>query len=376
MMRAAKEVGRFGESEIDSIVRSPCLLVLVVKGFTCEADASTLLVTIIDVFGSKRVSIPKAYQIESAENGALGIACQKAQVYADAARAQTTRGVYEGAWRRWAAWCAEMHTPALPAAPEAIAAYLAELARAGKSVATIKGALAAIQHFHRQGGHPLARDARAIANVLAGVSRLASRPVRRATALELEDLRAIMLGIDGEDLRALRDRALLLLGFFGALRRSEIVGLDAAPGSGVGGRSFVEIRPEGLLVHVTASKGNAMTQTIAIPRRHDELCATRALERYIAATKLAHGPLFRAVSTAGRLLERRLEATGVRHILAQRADGKGFSPHSLRAGFITSAAKRGAPEHAIQRTSRHKSVDVLRGYIRTSDAFDCAARRL
>ena len=145
-----------------------------------------------------------------------------------------------------------------------------------------------------------------------------SRPISRAAALEFEDLRAIIARIDGEDVRALRDRALLLVAFFGALRRSELVALDVAVNN-VRGRSSVEVRPEGLLVHLTGTKASAATQTVAIPRRADELCATAALERYLAAAGITNGPLFRAVSKAGRPLERRLEASSVRHILKQRA---------------------------------------------------------
>ena len=319
--------------------------------------------------------VPKAYQIDSDLNGALAMACQKAQVYADAARAPTTHRVYAGAWGRWAQWCEEMRCSPLPAAPAAVAAYLAELARAGKSVATVKGALAAIAYFHRQAGLALDRNDRAIAGVLAGIARTSSRPIRRAAALELDALREVVAGIAGGDVRELRDRALLLIGFFAALRRSELVALDV--GGMSGGRSFVEIAPEGLLVHVTGSKASAATQTVAIPRRADELCATRVVERYLAATGLTHGPLFRPISKAGRLLDRRLDATGVRHILFARAGSKRFSPHALRSGFITSAAKSGTPEHVIQRTSRHKSADVLRGYIRGSEAFSSlAAERL
>ena len=134
--------------------------------------------------------------------------------------------------------------------------------------------------------------------------------------------------------------------------------------------------PEGLLVHLTGTKASAPTQTVAIPRREDELCATAALEHYLAATGISHGPLFRAVSKTGRLLERRLDATSVGHILKGRAGDSKFSPHALRAGFITAAARAKVPEHVIQRTSRHKSVEVLRGYIRANDPFDCAARHL
>lgn len=316
--------------------------------------------------------VPKAYQIESDANGALALACQKAQVYVDAARAPTTRRVYAGAWGRWAQWCVDMHTCPLPAAPAIVAAYLAALADAGKSVATIKGARAAIQYFHTEGGQRLDPDNRAIAAVMGGIVRRSSRPIRRAAALELDALRAILTRIEGEGVRARRDRALLLIGFFGALRRSELVGLDV--GAGHGGqmgksRSFVDRRPEGLLLHITASKANAATQTIVIPRRDDALCAVHAVEQYLAATQLTHGPLFRAVSKTGRLLTGRLDATGVRHILQRRAGHTGVSPHGLRAGFITSAAKAGAPEYEIQRTSRHKSGDVLRGYIRVADSY-------
>jgi integrase len=178
------------------------------------------------------------------------------------------------------------------------------------------------------------------------------------------DLRAIIGRIEGEDLRAVRDRAMLLVGFFGALRRSEIASLD------VTGRSPIEIRDEGLLLHLTATKESATTETIAIPRRDDELCATTAVARYLAAAGITSGPLFRAIDKSGRVSARRLDATSVRHILQQRANGAhAFTPHSLRSGFITSAAKAGVPERAIQRTSRHKSADVLRGYMRGADIF-------
>lgn len=313
---------------------------------------------------------PNVFHPETQVNGALDLACQRAAPFLAAARADSTRLAYARAWARWAQWCALLHVEPLPAAPEAVAAYLAELATGGKAVATIQGALAAILHAHRQHGVVLDGRHRTIATVLAGITRRCSRSIKRAAPLRLADLHSVINGIDGGDIRALRDRALLLLGFFGALRRSEIIALDVRSGPVRGnGRSSIEVRPEGLLVHVTGSKASAATQTIAIPRRSDALCAAEALRHYLAATGIAHGPLFRPVSKSGRLLARRLDATGVRHILAQRTGGGQFTPHSLRAGFITCAAKANAPEHVIQRTSRHKSVDVLRSYIRHGDAF-------
>ena len=323
------------------------------------------------------MTAPKAYQLETEENGALSMACQRAAPYVAAARAKSTRALYARAFKRWAAWCEGMHADSLPASPEAVAAYLAELAAAGKSVATTKGSLAAILHFNRAAGHALSRTHPAIGAVMGGITRLNARPTRHAAALVLEHLRQIVAGIEGSDLRLLRDRALLLVGFFGALRRSELVALDVVGGN-VSGSSFVEIEPQGLILHLTGTKASAATQTVAIPRRGDELCAPAALERYVAVAGIAGGPLFRAISKGGRLLERRLDATSVRHVLKARAGTKaGFSPHSLRSGFITAAAKANVPEHVIQRTSRHKSVDVLRSYIRGADTFtDCAARYL
>ena len=147
------------------------------------------------------------------------MACQRAQPYVAAAHAAGTRDVYRRAFARWVAWCWVMHTNALPAAPEALAAYLAELAADGKSIATIKGALAAVLYHHRQQREPLDGRHPTIAVVMAGITRRASRPIKRAPALEIETLRQIIAAIEGEDLRAVRDRALLLLGFFGALRR-------------------------------------------------------------------------------------------------------------------------------------------------------------
>ena len=129
-------------------------------------------------------------------------------------------------------------------------------------------------------------------------------------------------------------------------------------------------------MHLTGTKASAATQTVAIPRRADELCATAALERYLAAAGIANGPLFRAVSKAGRLLARRLEAASVRHILKVRGRAARSRRTHFALGFITSAANANVAEHVIQRTSRHKSVEILRGYIRGGDPFDCAARHL
>lgn len=328
----------------------------------------------IDICVSDPMMSMNSSQAETIANGALAMALQKALPFSQAAQSDGTRRVYADAFAQWAAWCDLHHTSAMPAAPEAVAAYLASLARAGKSVSAINVALSAIQFHHRAVGHVLDRKHPMIAGIVAGIARTCERPRDRAAALDLASLRRLVASLSGEDLRSLRDRALILIAFFAALRRSEIASLDLT------GRSPIALSARGLVLHLTSTKASRTTETVALPRRSDELCPVAALETYLAKAALTSGPLFRAVSKAGRLLERRLDPTSVRHILAQRLAMAGlettrYSPHSLRAGFITAAAAANVPEHLIQRTSRHKSVDVLRSYIRAADAFDDNAAR-
>ncbi|WP_290985849.1 site-specific integrase [Hyphomicrobium sp.] len=302
-------------------------------------------------------------------NGALDLAIQKAQHFTDAARSDGTQRVYTEAFAKWTEWAHLHHVTANAPPPEAIAAYLAALAREGKSLSSINVALSAIQRTCRAHGCILDRKNPTIADTLRGIARRAAKAVDRAEALDLPTLKRLVTAIDGNDLRSLRDKALILLGFFGALRRSEIVSLE------LDGRSTFTITDRGVLLKLSATKASLKTEDVAIPRRNDELCPVAALESYLAISGITSGPVFRAVSKSGQILDRGLDATSVRHILAQRLLSAGvepskFSPHSLRAGFITAAERAKVPEHLIQRTSRHKSVDVLRSYIRVADAFE------
>jgi integrase len=321
------------------------------------------------LFVSDPVTPSLSSQAETGINGALDMALQKALSFRAASRAIGTRRVYVEAWRRWTDWATLHHTPAAPAQPEAVAAYLATLARQGRSLSSINVALSAIQSENRARGFHLVRKGPVIADVLAGITRTTSKAIKRAAALDLQSLQRLVASLAGEDLRSRRDKALILVGFFGALRRSEIASLEFS------GRSTFVLTPRGLLLKLSGTKGSLKTEEVAIPRRRDDLCPVAALERYLGVAGTTSGPLFRAISKSGRLLSRRLDPTSVRLILSRRLTGAGleasiFSPHSLRAGFITAAANADVPEHLIQKTSRHKSVEVLRSYIRVADAFE------
>ena len=252
-----------------------------------------------------------------------------------------------GKWCRWA------HTAPAPADPAAVAGYLAEQAHAGRSLSRVNVLLAAIKHGHRSLGHDLHASILQSPQRLQGSRATISAPVRQATPLEIGDLHHIIAAIVGKDIRSLRDRALILLGFHGALRRSELVSLDMQ------GRSYVEIKSEGLLLHLTATKGSTKTQTIAVTKRNDELCAETALVDYLAASELEAGPMFRAVSKAGRLLDRRLDPSSVGLILRDRAAdcpqvAKAFSAH-VSGQALQQAQRR--PVHRNTRFKERRDID-------------------
>jgi integrase len=306
---------------------------------------------------------------ETQTNGALDLALQKAGYFTDAARSDGTRRVYAEAVAKWSEWASFHHIAPHGPEPSAVAAYLAALARKGKSLSSINVALSAIQRDYRAHGTIIDRKHPIIADTLRGIARRHATAVDRAAALDLPTLKRLIASLDGDDLRSLRDKALILLGFFGALRRSEIVALA------LDGRSTFAIMDRGVVLKLSATKASLKSEDVAIPRRSDDLCPVEALERYLTVSAITSGPLFRPVSKSGRILDRRLDATSVRHILSQRLLAVGmepskFSPHSLRAGFITAAENANVPEHLIQKTSRHKSVEVLRSYIRVADAFE------
>jgi site-specific recombinase XerD len=186
----------------------------------------------------------------------------------------------------------------------------------------------------------------------------------------LEPLARLVDPIDTAMLAGLRDRALLLLGFAAALRRSELVALD------VEDLHFDAAR--GLLVTVRRSKADQEQEgaEVAVPYAQDpDRCAVRSLRRYLDAARIHHGPVFRQMRRGDNLTDRRLSDQSVALILKRRAEAAGVPPallsgHSLRAGYATAAAAAGVEERKIANVARHRNLPVLRGYIRAATAFD------
>lgn len=288
-----------------------------------------------------------------------------ATFYASNRYAESTRRRYRGALERFVAWCGERGVSARPAAPETVADYLAALADAGKSVSTISAALAAIGEAHDSAGYDSPTKSGAVRDTMAGIRRtLGTRPDKKAPATQ--DAVKAMAAACGSDLQGLRDRAVLLLGFAGAFRRSELAALTVAD---------LEETPEGLVVTLPRSKTDQEGKGQTVPvRRGGHFCPVAAVNAWLEAAGIEAGPIFRPFRRGGHVQERALSAQSVRKIVRTHAAGAGLDPndfgaHSLRSGFATSAARAGASVWKLQEVTRHKSLEVLNGYIQDAQKF-------
>jgi site-specific recombinase XerD len=295
---------------------------------------------------------------------ALGLDLAAAVDLAKAEKAPSTRKAYGTDFRLFRVWCDARQVAALPAAPETVAAYLAAHAGTFKA-STLGRRVAAIRYAHKLAGFALPTDAEGVKATMRGIRRTyGSARVRKSPALAGKMLG--MVATAPAKLAGLRDRALLLIGFGGALRRSELVALDVAD---------VAETETGLLVTVRGSKTDQEREgaTIAIARGAIA-CPAKALREWLNAAGIEAGAIFRPIDKAGKVRILRLTDRSVANIVkayASRAgfDASTFSGHSLRAGFLTSAAGNGASIFKMMDVSRHKSVDTLRGYIRDAELF-------
>ncbi len=296
----------------------------------------------------------------------------RAATYAEASKAELTRLAYGRDWRDFTAWCTARGAQPLPASIETIAAYLASLADRGRKASTISRRKAAIAYAHRLAGHEPLTQAEPVKAVLSGIRRRIGVAVTRKAPATARAIGAMLKRLP-DTLTGKRDRALLLIGFSAALRRSELAALE------VGDIEWVE---HGIFVHIRSSKTDQESagHQVAIPRG-SKLKPVEALEAWIAAltlslkcTEVTTGPLFRPIAKGNRVLDRHLSGQAIADIVkhhagAAKLDPALFSGHSLRAGFVTTALERGADPFKVMDVTRHRSVDTLRVYDRRAKAF-------
>lgn len=292
-------------------------------------------------------------------------ALSRAADYAAADKAASTRAAYQADWGHFRLWAEAKGEQPMPARPEIVAAWLTDMADSGLAAATIARRLAAVSHAHRLAGQAEPGRAEPVKAVLRGIRRtLGVAPVRKAPATA--DIVAAMLATLPETLAGLRDRALLLIGFAGALRRSELVGLDVE-----------DIRrvDAGIVLPIGFSKTDqeGRGQTVAIPLG-DSLQPVAALDAWLAAAGIDQGAVFRPVDRHGHVGDGRLTGRSVAAIVKRMAADAGLDParfagHSLRAGFVTEARGRGIDPLDVARHTRHRRLDTLQVYDRR-DGFD------
>ena len=284
---------------------------------------------------------------------------------AKAEKALSTRKAYGTDFRLFKAWCESKGVFSLPASPETVAAFLAAETGNGTKPSTLGRRVAAIRYAHKLAHLDTPTDSEAVKATLRGIRRTMGAAKARKAPAVADKVRA-MVALAPESLAGLRDRALLLLGFAGAFRRSELVALFVAD---------ITETETGLLVTIRRSKTDQEGEgaTIAIARG-DVACPARALREWLDAAGIETGPIFRPINKAGTVATERLTDRSVANIVkayAERAgfDASLFSGHSLRSGFLTSAAANGASIFKMMDVSRHKSVDTLRCYVRDAEMF-------
>lgn len=284
--------------------------------------------------------------------------------FIEASRSKNTRQGYAKDWDAFFSYCSACGRLPLPAEPETIAAYCAVLATSGLKYATIKRRCAAIAFVHRSAGHsnPVAHVG--VSTTLDGIAReLGSAPKKKA-ALTADLIGKAVRKIP-TDVLGRRDRALLLLGFAAALRRSELVALDVLD---------VARHPKGALITLRKSKtdqaGKGLTKAVPHGKKLD---AVAALDAWLIAARITDGPIFRAVRgdlvKPNRLSDKQVARIVKKRCAAAGLDAKLFSGHSLRSGFLTSASDAGASLQAMAKHAGHSKVETTVGYIQVADAF-------
>ncbi len=323
-----------------------------------------------------------------AGSGALDRLVDTARDYARAAASDNTLKAYAKDWAHFTRWCRMRGAEPLPPPPEMIGLYLADLASGSTSstsqavspplsVSTIERRLSGLAWNFVQRGFTLDRKDRHIASVLAGIKRKHARPPVQKEAILAEDIRAMVATLP-HDLRGLRDRAILLLGYAGGLRRSEIVCLDVHKDDTLDSGGWVEIMEKGALLTLNAKTG---WREVEIGRgSSDQTCPVHALQQWLHFSKIDFGPIFVGVSRDGkRALEKRLNDkhvarlvkrtvldAGIRAELPEKERMALFSGHSLRAGLASGAE---VDERYVQKQLGHASAEMTRRYQRRRDRF-------
>jgi site-specific recombinase XerD len=300
------------------------------------------------------------------EIGPLSEIADRASEFIHNSKSKNTIRAYRADWSHFEGWCEAHGQISLPATADIVALYVTDLADTHKP-ATLTRRISAISQAHQIAGMETPTGSAKVRLVMAGIRRTKGTAQTGKTPILVDDLRRMLAGVPG-NLLGVRDRVLLLIGFCGAFRRSELVALDAAD---------VAITREGLVVSIRRSKTDQEGEgrKIGIPyASHVETCPVRSLQDWFEKSGITEGPLFRPIDRFGKMASIRLSAAAVADIVKRYAaavglDATEFAGHSLRSGLATSAAAAGASERSIMRQTGHRSEKMVRRYIKDGSLF-------
>ena len=291
--------------------------------------------------------------------------------YLQQSKAPNTIRAYRADWNDFTAWCTAHGRPSLPAEPETVCLYLAARAETHKP-STLSRRLTTLGQAHRAADLANPADHSAVRAVWQGIRRAKGTAQARKAPAVTSELKRMLLALEDvnpyNQPKLLRDRALLLVGFAAALRRSELIGLDVAD---------VEFHDEGLTLTLHRSKTDqeGAGRRVGIPfGSRAATCPVRTLKHWLEKSEISEGPIYRGINQWGRIASRRLSAQSVALVVKEAAEAAGLDPakyagHSLRAGLATSAAQAGVSERAIMNQTGHTNVTTVRKYIREGSLF-------
>jgi len=286
-------------------------------------------------------------------------------------KANNTVRAYKSDFNDFRIFCAQNGFTSLPSEPKVVSLYLTHLSTKDAKMSTLKRRLVSIGVIHKLKGHYLDTKHPAIIENIMGIKRRKGSIQKAKKPILISNLKLIIDVIDQQkkaDIKKLRDRSIILIGFSGGFRRNEIVSLDY---------DDLDFVTEGLKINIKRSKTDQFGKgfTKALPYfDNSKYCPVVSLKNWIEISSITSGPVFRRFVKGSKLSEKRLTDQTVALLIKEYLnmagiDSKNYSGHSLRSGFATSAAESGAEERSIMAMTGHKSTEMVRRYIKEANLF-------
>ena len=286
-------------------------------------------------------------------------------------KAPNTIRAYQSDFSDFRLFCAKNGFRSIPTEPKIVSLYLTHLSTNEAKISTLKRRLVSIGVIHKLKGHYLDTKHPSIIENIMGIKRRKGSIQKGKKPLLISNLKKLINVIDeqdNEEIKKLRDRSIILIGFSGGFRRNEIVALDYED---------LDFVSEGLKIDIKRSKTDQFGEGTkkALPYfDNSQYCPVVSLQKWIKISNISSGPLFRRFSKGSKLSENRLTDQTVALIIKSYlqlagVDSTNYSGHSLRSGFATSAAESGAEERSIMAMTGHKSTEMVRRYIKEANLF-------